>query len=112
MLFLDRKSYIFSNPKHYYLEIVYLSDKMQDANKTIVAGDAIGRISHIAMHPIKGGRMIEVNKALLRPDGLEGDREFMIVKGLPDSNGIHDFITQKRQGAINAGTHQARNRRR
>jgi uncharacterized protein len=55
----------------------------------------IGRISHMAIYPIKGCRRVEVESALVGRTGLEGDREYMIVREKPRHDGVHEFITQR-----------------
>lgn len=55
----------------------------------------IGRIEHISFHPVKGAGALETPRALLTKEGIEGDRQFMIVRALPDENGIFHFITQR-----------------
>lgn len=57
--------------------------------------EVIGRIEHIAIHPVKSAAAVEVPTARLTPAGLEGDRRLMIVRALPDERGVHDFVTQR-----------------
>ena len=55
----------------------------------------IGRVSHVAIYPVKGCARIELASARLTPSGLEGDREYMIVREETDSDGVHHFVTQR-----------------
>lgn len=55
----------------------------------------IGKVSKITTYPVKGGGGIESDRAFLTPSGLQGDREFMVVRGVPDSNGVYNFVTQR-----------------
>ena len=60
-----------------------------------MAREIIGRIEHIAFHPVKSAGGVEVVKAKLTPEGIEGDREFMVVRAVPDEHGVFNFITQR-----------------
>jgi uncharacterized protein len=64
-------------------------------SKILERPQRIGRISHIAFYPVKGLGMIELSSAVITPQGIEGDRQFMIVKREADNNGIHNFVTQR-----------------
>lgn len=64
--------------------------------KTLDAPQVVGRVSHIALHPVKSARMIEVEKAVVTPQGVEGDRQFMVVLRERDRDGVHHFLTQRR----------------
>jgi uncharacterized protein len=55
----------------------------------------IGKISHIAMYPVKGCARVELQSCRVSPKGLEGDREYMIVKEDAGVDGIHQFVTQR-----------------
>ncbi len=55
----------------------------------------IGRISHIAIYPVKSAGMVEKDHAVLTPSGIEGDRQFMVVRRDPDEEDVHKFVTQR-----------------
>src|SRR5258708_7038835 len=55
----------------------------------------IGRIIHIEKHPVKALGGVEVQQAVLTKEGLEGDRQFMVVRAKPDNDGVYHFITQR-----------------
>lgn len=57
--------------------------------------EIVGRIEHISYHPVKSTGAVEVPRAVLTKEGIEGDRQFMIVRAVPDENGIYQFITQR-----------------
>jgi uncharacterized protein YcbX len=69
----------------------------------------VGKISYIGISPIKSARMMELVRAELTPEGMESevcgvkirDRQFMIVKKEPDSNGVHNFVTQRGESKEN-----------
>ncbi len=54
-----------------------------------------GRIEHIAFHPVKGAAAVETSSARLTKEGIEGDRQFMVVRAVPDEHGVYNFITQR-----------------
>lgn len=54
-----------------------------------------GRIEHITFHPVKGAAALETPRARLTKEGIEGDRQFMVVRAVPDENGVFNFITQR-----------------
>lgn len=66
------------------------------AGKMLNVPQVVGRISNIAYTPVKSAGMIEVTSATLTPRGIEGDRQFMVVEREPDSDGVHNFVTQRR----------------
>lgn len=45
--------------------------------------EVVGRIEHIAFHPVKGAAAIETQRARLTQEGIEGDRQFMVVRAGP-----------------------------
>jgi MOSC domain-containing protein len=55
----------------------------------------IGRVSHIAVYPVKGCARVELQSVRVSPMGLEGDREYMIVREQAEADGVHLFITQR-----------------
>ena len=67
----------------------------------------IGNVSKICISPIKSARMVELDRAMLTKEGIElvsgngrakiRDRQFMIVMREPDGNGIHNFVTQRKE---------------
>lgn len=60
-----------------------------------MSAEVVGTISKIAIRPIKGAGTIEVQSALLTPDGFAGDKDYAIVRAQPDENGVHKFVTQR-----------------
>ncbi len=54
-----------------------------------------GSIEHITFHPVKGAAAVETPQARLTKEGIEGDRQFMIVRAVPDEDGVFNFITQR-----------------
>lgn len=60
-----------------------------------MSAEVIGRIEHITYHPVKSAGALETNSAFLTREGIEGDRQFMIVRAVPDENGVYDFVTQR-----------------
>ncbi len=57
-------------------------------------------IKHIALYPVKSCGRIELDQAMLTKTGLETlsgvpDHGLMIVRGIPDDQGVHKFITQR-----------------
>ncbi len=60
-----------------------------------MASEIAGRIEHIAFHPVKGAAALETTHARLTKEGIEGDRQFMVVHAVADENGIFNFITQR-----------------
>ncbi len=54
-----------------------------------------GRIEHIAFHPVKGAAALETLQARFTKEGIEGDRQFMVVRAIPDEHGVFNFITQR-----------------
>ena len=57
--------------------------------------EVIGKIEHIAYYPVKGTASLDAARARLTKEGIEGDRQFMIVSSAPDEHGIHNFVTQR-----------------
>lgn len=57
--------------------------------------EIIGRVDHIAYHPVKSAGALETDRAFLTKEGIEGDRQFMVVRAIPDKDGIFDFVTQR-----------------
>jgi uncharacterized protein YcbX len=47
------------------------------------------------MYPVKGCARVELQSARVGPMGLEGDREYMVVKEQPEADGVHLFLTQR-----------------
>jgi len=60
-----------------------------------MSAEVIGRIDHIIFHPVKGAAALETPRARLTKEGIEGDRQFMVVHALPDENGVFNFVTQR-----------------
>jgi uncharacterized protein len=65
----------------------------------VMTPEVVGTIEHIAVHPVKSAAMLEVDKAYLTSEGIEAagikDRQFMVVRAIPDENGIYQFVTQR-----------------
>lgn len=57
--------------------------------------EIIGKIEHIAYYPLKGAGSLETPQARLTKEGIEGDRQFMIVSAHPDEHGVFNFVTQR-----------------
>lgn len=57
--------------------------------------EVAGRIEHISFHPVKGAAALETPRARLTKEGIEGDRQFMVVRAVPDENGVYNFVTQR-----------------
>jgi len=55
----------------------------------------IGRVSRIAIYPVKGCRRVELQSASVGPTGLRGDREYMVVRQETEAGGVHPFLTQR-----------------
>jgi len=55
----------------------------------------IGTVSRIALYPVKACAMVELQSARVSPMGLEGDREYMIVREQAEPDGVHLFLTQR-----------------
>lgn len=55
----------------------------------------IGKVSHIAVYPVKGCSRVELQSALVSPTGLERDREYMVVREQAEADGVHLFVTQR-----------------
>jgi len=55
----------------------------------------IGRVSRIVIYPVKGAGRIELRKANITPQGIDFDREYMVVRGKSDEQSVHEFITQR-----------------
>jgi len=55
----------------------------------------IGKISHIAMYPVKGCARVELQSAQVSRMGLEGDREYMVVREEAGADGVYSFVTQR-----------------
>lgn len=58
-----------------------------------------GRISKLAIYPVKSGGRVEVSEAQVSSIGLEVDgfmdRQFMVVRGQPDAEDVYSFVTQR-----------------
>jgi hypothetical protein len=61
----------------------------------VASNKHIGKVSHIAMYPVKGCARVELQSARIGPGGLEGDREYMIVREQVETDGVHLFLTQR-----------------
>lgn len=57
--------------------------------------EVVGKIEHIVFYPIKGAAAIEAQRARLTKEGIEGDRQFMVVRAVPDEQGVFNFVTQR-----------------
>lgn len=57
--------------------------------------EVVGKIDHIAFHPVKGAGALEASRVMLTKEGIAGDRQFMIVRAVPDENWVFHFITQR-----------------
>ena len=57
--------------------------------------EAIGKIEHIAIYPVKSAGMLELHEATITPEGIVGDRKYMIVRATPNADGVFEFITQR-----------------
>jgi uncharacterized protein len=55
----------------------------------------IGKVSRIAMYPVKGCARVDLQSTIVYRSGLRGDREYMVVKKETDAEGIHRFLTQR-----------------
>jgi MOSC domain-containing protein len=55
----------------------------------------IGKVSHIAIYPVKGCARIELPSAHVSRMGLDGDREYMVVRQETRADGVHPFVTQR-----------------
>lgn len=71
------------------------------------------KIKHIAIYPIKSGGRLELAEAMLTSAGIEttsgiSDHGLMIVRGTPDENGVHQFITQRDNKAKATKTERAK----
>ncbi len=64
---------------------------------TSLAGTSkhIGRVSRIAIYPVKGCRRVELRSVLVNGEGLAGDREYMIVREEREAGNVHPSITQR-----------------
>lgn len=66
--------------------------------------EAKGRISRIALYPIKSVARLELTQARLTPTGLETvdghlkDHDFMVVSASVNSDGVHEFVQQRLRG--------------
>ena len=49
----------------------------------------------MAIYPVKGCRRVEVESAFVGKTGLQGDREYMIVRETTAQDGVHEFISQR-----------------
>ena len=47
------------------------------------------------MYPVKGCARVELQSARVGPTGLEGDREYMVVREQAEADGVHLFVTQR-----------------
>lgn len=57
----------------------------------------IGKVSHLAVYPVKGCARVELQSVRVGLMGLEGDREYMIVREQTEADGIHLFVTQRQK---------------
>ena len=57
--------------------------------------ESFGRIAKIAIAPVKGARLVELQNAVLTPQGFKGDREYIVVQAQPDSTGVHRWVSQR-----------------
>jgi uncharacterized protein len=55
----------------------------------------IGKVSHIAIYPVKGCARVELQSAQVSRMGLKGDREYMVVREEAGADGVHPFLTQR-----------------
>jgi uncharacterized protein YcbX len=55
----------------------------------------IGRVSHIAIYPVKGCRRVDLQSTMVNDQGLVGDREYMIVRDETEAENVHPFVTQR-----------------
>ena len=55
----------------------------------------IGKVARIAIYPVKGCARVELQSARVGPKGLDGDREYMVVRQKPEADGVHLFLTQR-----------------
>jgi len=55
----------------------------------------IGKVSHIAMYPVKGCARVDLQSARIGRNGLEGDRKYMVVREETGADGVHHFVTQR-----------------
>jgi len=55
----------------------------------------IGRVSRIAIYPVKGCARVELQRARIGRTGLEGDREYVVVREEAGADGVHLFLTQR-----------------
>lgn len=55
----------------------------------------VGNVSHIAMYPVKGCARVELQIARVGRTGLEGDREYMVVREEIEADGVHPLVTQR-----------------
>lgn len=60
-----------------------------------MSAEMIGKIDHIVFHPVKGAGALETPRTRLTKEGIEGDRQFMIVRAVADKHGVFHFITQR-----------------
>jgi uncharacterized protein len=55
----------------------------------------LGKVSHIAMYPVKGCARVELQSARVGLTGLEGDREYMVIREEVEADGVHPLVTQR-----------------
>ncbi|RJQ29980.1 MOSC domain-containing protein [Candidatus Parcubacteria bacterium] len=72
-----------------------MSDREKVGRILTMTPEVIGQIDHISFHPIKSAGAVEVQEAMLTKEGIAGDRQFMIVRAVPDENGVFHFVTQR-----------------
>jgi uncharacterized protein len=65
------------------------------AQGSIKSHKHIGKVSHLAIYPVKGCARVELQSALVSRMGLEGDREYMIVREEAEADGVYPFVTQR-----------------
>jgi uncharacterized protein len=56
--------------------------------------EIIGCIERIARYPVKSAGPEEVSNVALTPRGIRGDREYMVVRAVPEDN-VYRFVTQR-----------------
>jgi uncharacterized protein len=65
------------------------------AQGSIESHKHIGKVSHLAMYPVKGCARVELQSAQVSRTGLEGDREYMVVREEVEADGVYPFVTQR-----------------
>lgn len=60
-----------------------------------------GQVLALRIYPLKSGGGLDLERARITPagmetvDGVAKDHELFLVRGIPNQDGIHDFITQR-----------------